>query len=337
MGRLTMEQRMEMVSMKEQGSSYTELAQMFQVTRRTVIQLVKKHRSTSSVQDIHRSGRKRSTTVREDRLLIRSSLQNRRLTSSDLKRDLELYGIDLTARSVRNRLIEGGLSGRIAAKKPLLSEKNRAARLEFAMTHRDWTVEDWKKVLWSDESTVELFSSKRRVFVTRRPGERYKKECMVPSVHFGGGKLMVWGCFCSNGLGELRRVQGTMDQHSYKTMLIDAMIPSAERLFNGDQFIFQQDNAPCHKARSGTELLQERQISAMNWPAQSPDFNPIENLWRILKKKVGQSKPTNLNELWEKLQEAWRSITEEEITRLVNSMPQRIKSAIKNRGGSTKY
>jgi len=241
------------------------------------------------------------------------------------------------ARSIRNRLIEGGLSGRIAAKKPLLSEKNRAARLEFAMMHRDWTVEDWKKVLWSDESTVELFKSKRRELEDVQVRGTRMSAWYLQFTLGGGGKLMVRDCFCSSGLGELRRVKGTMDQHTYTKMLIDAMIPSAERLFNGDLFIFQQDNAPCHKARSVTELLKESDISVMDWPPQSPDFNPIENLWRILKKKVGQSKPTNLNELWEKLQEAWRSITEEEITRLINSMPQRMKSAIKNRGGSTKY
>lgn len=328
---------MEAVILKRQGQSYTEIATRLQASRVAIINLVKKHRESGSVKDSIKSGRKRATTVRDDRMLVRASLKNRRLTSTDLRQVLVDLGVTVTSRTVRYRLREAGLTGCIAAKKPLLSSANRRARLAFARLHRNWTVTDWERVLWSDESTVELCSSKKRIYVRRRSGERYKERCLAPTMKFGGGKVMVWGCFSAGGVGELRRVEGSMTQHSYKLILDDAMIPSADRLFGAENYIFQQDNAPCHKAKSVTAYLDQKKLQVLDWPAQSPDFNPIENLWGLVKHKVSKTRPTNLNQLWVKIQEAWQQVTPEEITRLIQSMPQRMKTAISARGGSTRY
>lgn len=328
---------MEAVVLKRQGQSYTEIATHFQVARITIIKLVKKHRESGYVKDAPKTGRKRATTVRDDRRLVRASLQNRRLTSTDLRQVLVDSGVMITTRTVRNRLREAGLAGCIAAKKPLLSSANKKARLAFARRHQHWTVTDWGRVLWSDECSVELCSSKTRIYVRRRSGERYKEQCLAPTVKFGGGKLMVWGCFSAGGVGELRRVEGSMTQHSYKVILEDAMTTSADKLFDMGNYYFQQDNAPCHKAKSVMDFLAQKKFQVLDWPPQSPDFNPIENLWGLLKRKVAKARPTNINQLWVKIQAAWQQILPEEITRLIQSMPHRMKTAISAKGGSTRY
>lgn len=337
MVRLTLEQRIEAVIKKEQGYSYTDIAQQLGVSRLSIIRLVKKQRMTGSVKDVAGRGRKRATTSRQDRQLVRACLSNRRLTSGQLRQQMAATGVHVSSRTVRNRLKEACLVGRVAAKKPLLSQRNQKDRLDFARRHRHWTTEDWGRVLWSDETSVELFDTRRRVYVRRRQGERYNQECLVPTVKFGGGKLMVWGCFSRAGVGELRRVDGTINQHSYKAMMAEAMMPSGERLFGGEEYIFQQDNAPCHKAKSVMDFFRQKKINVMDWPPQSPDFNPIENLWGILKRKVGLSKPSNLDELWNRLQELWLDIGQEEIRRLIESMPNRMRLAIKAKGKSTRY
>ena len=193
MGRLNLEQRMEAVLRKEKGESYKKTAKQLKTSKQVIISLIKKHQQTGSVQDCAGRGRKRKTRKRQDRQIVQQSLRNRRLTSSDLRRSLEEQnGVTVTARTIRNRLREVGLKGCVAAKKPLLNAVNRKARLTFARGHKGWTVPEWNNVLWSDESSFEIFNSRNRVFVRRRTGEKYTESCLAPTVKFGGGKLMVW-------------------------------------------------------------------------------------------------------------------------------------------------
>ena len=99
-----------------------------------------------------RSGRKRKSTKRSDRTLVRISLGNRRLNSKELARELkESSGFELSAPTVRRRLLENGLRGCKARKKPLLTEKQRKRRLDWARFHVKWPIEKWRKVLLSDE------------------------------------------------------------------------------------------------------------------------------------------------------------------------------------------
>ena len=336
--RLSEERRLEVVFEHKSGKSIRDIAKKLGINKNTVSNIVKKHKSTGSVKDLPGRSRKKSTTQRQDSRLIRRSLNDRRLTSSDLKKVWqEECGINVTSRTVRSRLNEAGLKGCVAVKKPLLSKKNRKARFDWARAHKDWTVSDWSRVLWSDESSFELFNPAKRVFVRRRSGERYKEECIVPTVKFGGGSLMVWGCFSGIGTGFLYRVEGILDSKKYIRLLNSAMFPSVEKLFQNGEYIYQQDDAPCHKAKRVMEFFQRKGVSVMDWPVQSPDLNPIENLWTILKQKVHNSKPSSLDVLWETLNGVWNNIEESTIESLVASLPKRVKAVIAAKGEATRY
>ena len=82
----------------------------------------------------------------------------------------------------------------VAFKKPLLS-------LRFAKQHKDWTNDDWNKILWTDESKFELFGTDPRVYVRRREGERVNHDCITSTVKHGCGNIMIWGCISGTGLG----------------------------------------------------------------------------------------------------------------------------------------
>jgi hypothetical protein len=86
-------------------------------------------------------------------------------------------------------------------------------RFAWAKKHEQWTVDQWKSVLWSDEYKLEIFGSKRCVFMRRREGEQMISACVVPTVKHGGGGVMVWGCFALDTVGDLFRIQGTLNQH----------------------------------------------------------------------------------------------------------------------------
>ena len=172
------------------------------------------------------------------------SLRDLRRSSRELRDDINsmLTDIAVSSSTVRRRLIEKGLVGRVAAKKPLLRENNRVKRLNFAKKHKHWTKEDWYQVLWTDESKFEQFGTKRRVYVRRRKGERYKNECLLPTVKHGGGSIMVWGAISAAGTGDLVKIDGIMDKNVYHNILVKHGVPSGSRLI-GQGFIFQEDKA----------------------------------------------------------------------------------------------
>ena len=119
--------------------------------------------------------------------------------------------------TVQRRLCESGLHGRIAAKKPLRKDTNNK-RLAWAKKHEQWT-DRWKSVLWSDESEFEIFGSNRRVFVRRKDHPFTYSAYVVSCVKHGGGGVMVWGCFAGDTVCDLFRIQGTLNQHGYHSIL----------------------------------------------------------------------------------------------------------------------
>lgn len=154
---LSAEQRLRIKFLSEQGMSQVKIAREVKCSRCAVQYTLKRFKETGSHQNRFKSGRKHLITPREDRLLIRQSLQDRKKSSSEIAAAFSnVEGKLLSASTVRRRLLKAGLKGCKPRKKPWLSEKNRKARLEWALKHKNWTVEDWSNVLWSDESNFEV-------------------------------------------------------------------------------------------------------------------------------------------------------------------------------------
>ena len=153
-------------------------------------------------------------------------------------------------------------------------------------------------MLWSDESSFQLFATPANVRVRRRPGEEWNKDCIVPTVKHGSGSVMVWGCMSSSEVGRLTVCDGTINSEKYQVILRDTMLPAAREMFrNGQNYTFQQDNAPCHTLVSTRRWFQTNNVQVMDWPPQSPDMNPIENLWGDLKIAVRRHQPTSKAQL----------------------------------------
>jgi transposase len=103
--------------------------------------------------------------------------------------------------------------------------------------------------------------------------------------------------------------------------------------------VFQDDNAPCHVSGPVIRWQREHGVVRMPWPSQSPDLNPIENLWRHLKEKVTKRRPrpSNIPALTVALQEEWAKIPCKRVRKLIASMPNRTAAVIKAKGGPTTY
>ncbi len=123
----------------------------------------------------------------------------------------------------------------------------------------------------------------------------------------------------------------------YQDILEHFMLPSADQLFKDADFIFQLDLAPAHTVKSTKSWLNNHGVGVLDWPANSPDLNPIENLWGIVKRKMTNKRPKNADELNATVKETWASIPPQQCHKLITSMPLWIEAVIKAKWAPTKY
>jgi transposase len=246
----------------------------------------------------------------------------------------------VTTQTIRNTLHRAGANVTKQKKKPKLTPAQKKACLAFAYKYKEWTVEDWKRVIWSDETKINLYGSDGQQYVWGRRRESLGERGVQKTVKFGGGNIMVWGCMGWNGVGNLVEVEGRMNGQQYVDILDDNLLESMEGLsIDPEIAIFQQDNDPKHTSKVATKWFNDHNINCMDWPAQSPDLNPIEHLWTTLKQKLNDynTPPSGVWELWERAAEKWIEIAEDDCQKLIRSMPRRLHAVIKAKGGHTKY
>jgi transposase len=229
------------------------------------------------------------------------------------------------------------MPSRSAAKKPLLTARMVRKRLQFCRKYRSWTEKDWEKVMFSDESTFRLVNP--RAQKVRRPTQanRYKQKYVVVNVKHSAS-VMVWGCFSGiGGCGSLFFLppKTTMNGERYMEMLREKLLFWMK---HHKATHFLQDGALCHKSKKVMAFLQEQSFSVMDWPGNSPDLNPIENLWSIIKGQLKKRENiTSLPLLIKAIKEIWVTLPKPLMIKLAHSMPSRIKLCLENGGQMTKY
>ncbi len=225
-------------------------------------------------------------------MIMRTVRNQPRTTREDLVNDLKAAGTIVTKKTIGNTLRREGLKTCSTRKVPLLKKAHVQARLKFANDSE----ENWVKVLWSDETKIQLFgiNSTRRVW--RRRNAAYDPKNTILTINHGGGNIMLWGYFSAKGTGQLSNI----------IIIITK------------------------------EWLKKKHIKVLEWPSQSPDLNPIENLWRELKLRVAKHQPRNLNDLERICKEEWDKIPPEMCADLVTNYKKRLTSVICNKGFATK-
>ncbi len=128
-----------------------------------------------------------------------------------------------------------------------------------------------------------------------------------------------------------------MKQSQYRRILNYVMLTSSEELSEDNKWLFQQGNDPNHTAKATKWWLDDKYAPILEWPAQSPDLNPIKKFWSILDQCSRNRRPQNEQELFEWLRRDWSHITVNVLNRLVESMSKRIHAVIVNNVYATVY
>lgn len=349
---LTDFERGEIVGLFKGGFSHRKIAEILGIPKSTVGEVIKKYNEQGLTTTALRSGRPKILSERDNRHLVKIAKENRSNTLEELTDNFNTsMAISVSKRTVQRTLHKEGYSGHAAKKKPFISEKNRKKRYGWCRMRKNWTTK-WDYIIWSDESRFELFNNDSRNWVWRKTNERYKTDCLKPTVKNSIG-VMVWGCFCNNKLGPLVLVEGTLNSDRYIELLKEYLLPFLNNLnekeeeeelipwflFQEENYIFQDDNAPCHASIKTKSWKENNSIEILPWPAQSPDLNPIENLWNDLETRIRKRKPMpkNKNDFFIALKEEWYKIDENRLIRLVKSMPNRVNAVLENKGNPTKY
>lgn len=326
----------QMVAFRQMGLTQRAIARRVHVSQQAVQQCLARYDSTGSFEARKRTGRPRCTSQTTDRLIHRYAVSTPTASASFISAQLP-SDVKPSTSTIRRRLIHDfQLRARRPARRPLLTQKNIRDRLVFARQYRNWTEHEWSQVLFSDESSILQFNS-NTLHVRRPIGQRYSSRYVAPTVK-KSSSVMVWGAISSYGVGPLYVLPSktTMNAEHYLTMLQDHL-PSA--MSEHQCTTFQQDGAPAHTARSVRNWFDEEGIMVLGpWPGNSPDLNPIEHCWSVLKRKVAALKPTSPADLRQKILSVWANeITQDFCRELVSSMPSRIRAVLEAGGKTTRY
>ncbi len=331
--------RYEIIAYKKLGYKHAKIAELCNVSNTCVNTTVKNHTENGSVDELSRSGRPRSSSEREDNRLFSLARSDHTKSVRCLTGDWQRQGETIASKAtVNRRLLEFNLNSYVSVSKPLLTKALKKCRLEWCQARKNWGYEKWASIIFSDEANYQLINRKTNPTIRRFSHEKYLDKFVRKTIQGGGGSVGVWGCMTSDDSGCCQTYAGRLNAIGYVDILENNLKPSIELLTGGNQdFLYQQDGAPCHTANLTKDWFGRNSIEVIPWPARSPDLNPIEHIWVLLDRKLTESIPKTLAELEVALVKLWNEVPSSLFTNLVESMPRRLDMCIKAKGGYFKY
>jgi transposase len=304
--------------------SFRAIAKELKCSQDTVKTWIYRYQETGDVQDEERPRRKRKTSEREDLDIISIAKKQRTSSSIDISMEMSKQGIDISPSTVRRRLNEQGLYKLEPLKKPLLSDKHRLKRVKWAKDNRKT---DWSKVIFTDETTFSQFSKPKKVW-------RSKSEIVKAFTVKHSAKVHVYGCFSEKGFGKIYCFTNNLNSDLLCSIYKNTLLPSARTFFgkDDDSWILQEDNDPKHTSGKAQNWRDDNDIKRISWPSQSPDLNPMENVWSVLKANVSNYKPRSAKHLKQIIEKEWSVLDGGFAKNLVTSMKNRVTLIESNEG-----
>ena len=239
------------VEMRAKGHGFSGISKVVKRPRQTIEFFLKRYDKRGTIYNNHpeKSNNPKVIDARTERLLCRCALSNRHSTLQELKNMLSLTAC---RESIRHVLRRNGIISRKPLKKPALTPEQKTKRLEWAKEHENWTIEMWRRVVWSDETQLHLSHFNAHHKIWRKEGEKMLKEWIEEVKKIGGGSIMLWGAITGNGLRILEQLTVPFIAKEYENVLNENVFPA----FNEYDFDFyQEDNDPKHGGQEKQKSL----------------------------------------------------------------------------------
>lgn len=326
------------------GMSITEAARLTGIPCQTASDIWHKYIKTGTTHNRPRSGRPHKVTDHMKALVVRRAVKERRVTFAEIGNQVDPKISEGTVRSI---LKERGYGRRIARQVPFLTKKQKKARMHWAQKYKSFTSQDWQEVAFSDECYIYLGDDRGRIYITRRPDEVLREECLVPTFKQSSICVMVWACIIQGRKGPLIVLEypggrgGGMNTARYREQVLDGVFLDwyKEMKLQRGPITFQQDNAPCHTSKSTQRWFTDHEIPLLFHPPNSPDLNPIERVWHELKSALRNLRhpPNTQEQLQAAVHHVWDELPIEDVNKHINWMPDRVEAVLAAHGGHTSF
>jgi len=305
-------------------TSANEIYSRTNITISTIYYNLKKLNSKGDNSRKLGGGRPKKITTNESKTIGQYLRHNPRLSTRTLATKLLNNGTEVSHMTISRHLINLNYKNALPLKTPMLTTTHKKIRVDWAIKHLN---DNWKNTLFSDETAFQLF----RNTIT----QWYKGERPVRRMPKDRTKIFAWEGFCIKGKTSLFCFKEIMNANFYINILQDHKQEINKLL--GNNWRFQQDNDPKHTSRIAKAFLNENFPEVIDWPSNSPDLNPIENLWAIIKRNVEMRMPKNILELEQYMIEEWNKIPNNILNNYIGSMKRRCEMIIEKNGERINY
>lgn len=318
------------LTLKEEGYRIDEIVERCGVSQSSVYRVIKRGQIQNNRVYPKGTGRPASISARDKRQIRRKLKSDPTASAKKIISNLDL---SVSKSTILRTIKKLQFKKRKFKVKPILKAHHREGRLALAKKTIHWT-KRWSKVYFTDEKKFNLDGPDGWNCFWADLNEKNDKNYFSKDIH-KKQSVMVWGAFSLQEQLPLVRLEGKQNGEKYAELIENSFFYQVM----SDEFVLVHDNAPCHTAKASKDKIEELKIDVLDWPAYSPDLNPIENLWGHIVRNIyaGGKTYDNVDELWEAIQQCWENIPKKIIKSLVKSMCKRMVNLLENGGRTLKY
>ena len=297
----------------------------------SVTRIIKKLQLTGSVANLPRSGRPTKLSVEANAFIDQQMRSNDEMTSAQIQKKLAKRGVAVSSSTVRRSRKQQGWTLQRTAYCQLIRDANKVKRLEYAQRIIE-SGDTFHNVIFSDECSISLVQYRRTCYrKVDEPTKRKPKPKHPLKVH-------VWAGISRHGATKICIFDGIMDADLFCNILETTLVPFIREKLPDHRFM--QDNDPKHTSRRARAFFEEKNINWWRTPPESPDLNPIEDLWHELKFFLeSKVKPRNKQELVDGIKKFWaKKVTPEKCAKYIDHVLHKaIPAVVEAQGAATKY